>query len=386
MKGDVLSGSTVLRIITRLDRGGSARVVLDLTKELSEDGVHGVIITGKTVEPETDLEAYAAGHNIDLYHVPQLVREISPLRDISAFFTIRRIIRQVKPDIVHTHTSKAGIIGRFAAWSAGVRHIVHTPHGHIFYGYFNSFVSSVFIMIERLASRITNKITVLTGKGLSAHVRMGIDSEDKFTVIHSGVDVSRYSNGDGDSIRSETGYTGKVIVGWAGRLVPIKNCSLFIESASLIKKRNPDTRFIVAGDGEERELIERLAEKLNLSGSLTFLEDCKDMPSVMAAFDVFVLSSHNEGFGRVLVEAMASGAVVVSTHVGGTPDVIEDGVSGMLVPPGNPSAMADAVCKVLDDDELRVRLVKAGKARAGLFDIRSMVDKFEELYAEILGL
>jgi len=386
MKYDTLSGLTVLRIITRLDRGGSARMVLDLTKKLAEDGVHGVIITGKTTDPETDMEAYAAGHDIELYHIPQLVREIAPLKDISAFFTIRRIIRQVKPDIVHTHTSKAGIIGRFAARSTGVRHIVHTPHGNIFYGYFNSFVTSVFIMIERLASRITEKITVLTGKGLSDHVSMGIGSEDKFTVIHSGVDVSRYRNGDGDSIRSETGYTGRMIVGWAGRLVPIKNCSLFIEAASLIKKRNSDTRFIVAGDGEERELIERLAEKLNLSESIAFLGDCKYMPSVMASFDVFVLSSHNEGFGRVLVEAMASGAVVVSTHVGGTADVIEDGVSGMLVPPGNPPAMADAVCKVLDDDKLRVRLVKAEKERAGLFDIRPMVDKFEELYAEILGV
>ena len=386
MKADSLSGLTILRIITRLDRGGSTRMVLDLTKELADDGVHGVIIYGKTTEPETDLEAYAAGHNIDLYNIPQLVREIAPIKDRLAFIKIRRIIRQVKPDIVHTHTSKAGIIGRFAAWSAGVRHIVHTPHGHIFYGYFNSFVTSVFIMIERLASRITEKITVLTGKGLSDHVRMGIGSEDKFSVIHSGVDVNRYSNGDGDSIRSETGFAGRVIVGWAGRLVPIKNCSLFIEAASLIKKRYPDTRFIVAGDGEERELIERLAGKLNLSESTAFLGDCKDMPSVMAAFDVFVLSSHNEGFGRVLVEAMASGAVVVSTHVGGTADVIEDGVSGILVPPGNPSAMADAVCKVLDDDDLRVRLVKAGEKRAGLFDIRVMVDKFEELYAEILGL
>ncbi|MCE5249114.1 glycosyltransferase family 4 protein [bacterium] len=386
MVEDKLTGITVIEVITRLDRGGSAEMVLDLVRELSRDGVRVVLITGKTTNPQTDLDVFAAQYGVDLIIVPQLVREISPLNDGIAFLNIRRIIKRIKPDIVHTHTSKAGIVGRFAAWSADVGHIVHTPHGHIFYGYYNPIVTWFFVLAERLAARITEKITTLTRQGLTDHVRKGIAEENKFTVIPGGVDVRRFKNASGEPVRSETGFRDRKIVGWAGRIDPIKNCSLFIEAASIVMKRKGDVCFIVAGDGKESDIVKKQSDERGLSGRVVFLGNRSDMPEVMAAFDIFVLSSHNEGFGRVLVEAMAAGAVPVSVKVGGTSDVIEDGVSGILVPPENAEAIADAVCGLLEDNALYNRLRDSGKKRADLFDSRAVIDRFEELYAGILGL
>ena len=384
MDSFVLSGISIVHIVTRLDRGGAAEVILDLVKALSQHGMRVTLIVGKTDNPQTDLSEFCTQNGIALYIIPNLIRSVSPIHDIIAFFKIKKIIRNLQPAIVHTHTSKAGIVGRCAAWSAGIRHSVHSPRGHVFYGYYNRYVTSVFVTLERLASHITEKITTLTKKGMQDHIDMGVGTEEKFTVVHSGVRIDRFKNGDGNTVKKETGFNDNRIVGWAGRLDSVKNCLLFVESASIIKKRMPETCFLIAGDGEEREMLQERSHDLGLSDCMMFLGDRDDMPDVMAAFDVFVLSSHNEGFGRVLVEAMAAGAVPVSTMVGGTPDVVEDGVSGFLVPKGDSQTMADAVCSLLADNELYNRLRTNGIKRAELFTLRSMVEKFEGLYAELL--
>ncbi len=386
MKSKKISGTSILHIVTRLDRGGSAEIVLELARMLSGDNVSVGIIVGRTVEPQEDLDSFAERTGIPIYTVPELVREVSPLKDITAFFKIRKLIRRFKPDIVHTHTSKAGIIGRFAARVSGVRFIVHTPHGHIFYGYYSSFRTFFFILLERIAAKITSKITVLTEKGLCDHVDKKIGTESLFAVIPSGVDIQRFKEGGSTGVLAETGWKDKKIVGWVGRLVPIKDCLTFIQAAALIRRRCPDVRFIVAGDGEEREMLKRGAREAGLNDFLVFLGDRTDIPSVMAAMDVFVLSSLNEGFGRVLVEAMAAGTVVISSAVGGTVDVIEDGESGILVPPSEPSRIADAVSKVLENSELNAHLIDGGRERAKLFDIHITAEKFEDLYEKLLGL
>jgi len=371
---------TVLHVITRLDRGGAAKSVLDLTRGLSLDGVHVVLIAGRTDDPETDITVFAAQNAINFFTIPQLVREVSPINDFIAFIKIRKIIKQIKPDIVHTHTSKAGILGRFAAWSTGTRYIVHSPRGHIFYGYYGSLSTAAFALLERIAAKVTDKISVLTERGLRDHVAMRIGPERLFTVIHSGVDVWSFMAGDGAGVRAEIGWKNGNIVGWVGRLVPIKDCMTFVRACALVRSRIGDVRFIVAGDGEERARLEEEARKLDLEHDLVFLGDRSDIPSVMAAFDVCVLSSLNEGFGRVLVEAMAAGAVMIATRVGGTVDVIEDGVSGILVPPSDPSGIADAVCEVLGNAELKNRLIQGGRERARVFDMDATVAQFEDLY------
>lgn len=363
---------------------GAAEVILDLVKALAADGMRVALIVGRTDKPQTDLDGFCREFGIELYRAPRLLREVSPVDDFLAFLAIRRIIGAIHPAIVHTHTSKAGIIGRFAAWSAGIKHIVHSPRGHIFYGYYGRATTLFFVMLERLAAGMTEAITTLTEKGKRDHIEKGIGPEKKFAVVHSGVDVKLFAQGDGSRIRHETGFADALVVGWAGRLDPEKNCLLFIEAASMVHTRLPYVRFVVAGDGEEHAVVRERAGTLGLADFIRFLGNRNDMPDVMAAFDVFVLSSRNEGFGRVLVEAMAAGAVPVATRVGGTVDVIEDTVSGLLVQPGDPGALADAVCLLLEDEELRSRLRENGRKQAERFTIHAMVQKFEDLYAKLL--
>lgn len=371
---------SVLHVITRLDRGGSAEVVLDLVRLLATDGYRVGIVTGLTANPQEDLDAYSHLHCVPIYRVPRLIRRIFPLNDLGALYRIWRIIREFRPDIVHTHTSKAGILGRFAAWFAGVRIIVHTPHGHIFYGYFSPGVTRIFIAAERIAARVTNRIVTLTRKEIEDHLAARIGKPDQFAVIPSGTDVERFSCADGSAVRAEIGFGTGAVVGWAGRLVPVKDCATFLRAAAIVVSRRPEVCILVAGDGEEREYLRSLAGDLGIAGNVHFLGDRRDMPRVLAAMDVFVLSSLNEGFGRVIVEAMAAGTPVVSTAVGGTSEVIEDGVSGMLVPSGDAGHMADAVLALLDRSGMRARFRENGLERAKRFDTREMVNSHESLY------
>lgn len=384
-KTGAIAGKSILHIITRLDRGGSAEIVLDLARILRDRGARVDIGVGVTDDPQEDLAAYAARTGVGLHHIPGLVRNISPLKDLTAFWNTFSLIRRLKPDIVHTHTSKAGIIGRFAARLAGVSRIVHTPHGHIFYGYYGAFVTAVFVLLERLAALVSRKITILTEQGLRDHVAKKIGPESLFTVIPSGVDIEHYSSGDGMKIRRELGCGDTPLVGWAGRLAPVKDCCTFIRAAALVHADFPEVTFVVAGNGEEFLMLKGLRDKAGLHDCLVFLGDRTDIPDIMASLDVFVLSSVNEGFGRVLVEAMAAGAAVVSTGVGGTVDVVEDNVSGILVPPSDPQSLADAVGMLLGNRNLRERLIASGRERAKHYDIRITVNSFEAVYEELLS-
>lgn len=376
---------SILHVITRLDRGGSADVVLDLARMLKEDGFRVGIAVGKTVDPQEDIDAYSARYGIPVFSVPSLVREISPAKDIAAVCEVRLVIRRFGPDIVHTHTSKAGIVGRIAARLTGRPRIVHTPHGHVFYGYFDPFTTRAFILAERLAAYITDRIVTLTGAGRDDHLHFGIGTPDKYRVIPSGIDIGRFKGGDGSCVRAEIGSGSAPVIGWAGRLVPVKDCKTFLRAMAIVLKDHPDVYVVVAGDGEERESLVRLAEELGISVRVRFIGDRRDMPSVLASFDVFVLSSVNEGFGRVIIEAMAAGAPVVSTAVGGTPEVIDDGVNGMLVPPGDPVKLAAAVRRVLVEPGLADRLRIQSRLTMDRYTTRFMVDAYEEIYRDLLG-
>ena len=386
MTQNPMQGISILHVITRLDRGGSADVVLDLAARLREHGMRVGIVYGVTDDPVSDPGEYGRTHDMPMFHVPSLVRNISPLRDVETLFRLRRIIRRFKPDIVHTHTSKAGVLGRIATWSTGVRGIVHTPHGHIFYGYFSPAVTNIFILLERLAARITGRITLLTEESEHDHLSRGIGTPELFQVIHSGLDVERFASGNRSTLARITGWGYAPIIGWAGRLTAIKDCRTFIEAAAFIRSRHPECRFFIAGDGEQREELTGLTTRLNLGSALMFGGNRADMPDIMAGFSVFVLTSRNEGFGRVLVEAMAAGVPVVATNVGGVPGVVEDGSSGILVPPGDPRAVADAVCMMLDNPSLRETLSRNGRQRAAQFGIEHMVEQFEEVYAALPGV
>jgi len=362
--------------------------VLDLTAGLLRTGYRVMLVTGLTVDSREDLDGFAQRTGVLVRTIPQLQREIHPWRDVVALVWLFWLLWRERPMIVHTHTSKAGIVGRLAAWLARCPVIIHWPHGHVFYGYFGPLKTKVFIWLERLAAKVTDKIATLTEMEIRDYVRLGIASADRCVTVHCGIDVGRFAGerADGRAVRREWQIEpDQLLVGWVGRLVPVKGCEHFLAACNLVRREVPNARFVIVGDGELMNALQLRTSELGLDSVVRLTGERKDIPSVMAALDLFALSSLNEGLGRVLVEAMASGVPVVATSVGGVPEVLSSGEYGVLVPSGDPRSLADAIVRLLRDEQERRRLGAKGRTRAVEFSNENMVRRFAGLYEELLS-
>lgn len=388
----------VLHIITRLDKGGSAINTLSSCVGLSGRGYIVSLAAGLSLESDmaqgervaVDQAIKEAGESgVRLFTLPMLVRRIHPIFDLIVFFQLMFLIRREKFHIVHTHTSKAGIIGRWAAFFAGTPIIIHTPHGHVFSGYFGELKTRLFIFLESASAAVSDSIITLTDKCMEEHIHFGIAKRAKFRTIHSGVPLDRFASHNPQAIKEIKKVHGipedALIVGSAGRLVPIKGYEDFLQAAALIKKAEPRAFFIIMGEGPLREDLSDLARKLDLTDSLLLPGWREDLSGWLHTMDVFLLTSLNEGMGRVLVEAMACGLPVVATEVGGVPSVVDNGANGFLVPAQAPEIMAQSVLKLLADPGLRSFLGENGRKKAGEFSLESMVDKIDNLYSEWTG-
>ncbi|MEW6675764.1 MAG: glycosyltransferase family 4 protein [Nitrospirota bacterium] len=376
----------VLHLITRLDRGGSAKIFLNLIKALKADGIEVIMASGRSVLPEKDPEVFSRENKVKFYLGPNLVRDINPIKDIKAFFEILFLLRSEKPDVLHTHTSKTGFLGRIAGKLSSIKAVVHTPHGHIFYGYFNRVLSYIFLLLERLATIFTDKIIALTERERQEYIRLRIADGEKIQTVHNGIYIERFlSVSDKKKVREELGIKPYLaLIGWVGRLVDVKGCEYFIDAAGIIKTRFWDSVFIIAGDGPLRDFLERKAEAIGISESVYFLGYRTDIPDIIALIDILVISSLNEGLGLVAIEAMASARPVVATNVGGLPEVIIDGKCGFIVPPGNPQPIADAVLKILTNHSLKEKMGIEARERAQIFDFKNTVKETIPLYKGLL--
>lgn len=377
----------LVHIITRLDQGGSAEVVLELAGRMDRNRYEVQIIAGRSLEPVSDLDAYQKRTGVPVTEYPYLRRNIMPLYDMLACLYLIRRLQRIKPDIVHTHTSKAGILGRIAAAVTRVPIIIHAPHGHVFYGYFGRFVSGCFIWLEKRMARFTDRIITLTELGKQDHIAYGVGSPEQFLPIPCGVDLSRFTDGAdaGAARRRELNIApGTPMLLWVGRLVPIKGCDVFLKACAHVAAQRPDVRFFIVGDGYLAESLKRLASELGLDDCLQFMGQRSDISVWMWAADLFVLSSINEGLGRVLVEAMSTHKPVVATAVGGVGEIIQDGVNGLLVPPSDPEKLAEAMLYMLAHPDEARRMGDEGSKRAGYFDTQHMVDRTVALYNELL--
>jgi len=382
---------TVFHVITQLDQGGSARSTYLTVLGHARDRFRVGLIYGRSAERS---EAHAARLVMDLkdlraagvalFEVPSLIREIRPVQDARATLMLWRVFRRARPDIVHTHTSKAGAVGRVAAWLARVPIVIHTPHGHIFYGYFGRVMSGVVRLVERALARVTDRIVTLTERGAQEHVRYRIAGPDKFVTIPSGISLSafRSARAEPDMKRKELGLPDEgPIIGTMGRLVPIKGHEWLLKAAPRVLSEFPHAGFVLLGDGPLRGSLQLLAEKLGISGHVTFLGARHDVPECLATFDIFAFPSLNEGMGRALVEAMAMGVPAVATNVGGIPDIVVDGATGLLVPPMDDAALADALLGLLRDPARRQAYGQAARRRVDdRFDVAAMVSDIEHLY------
>ena len=387
----------MLHIITRFDKGGSAENTYLTLIGLSRAGYDLVLVTGPSDDSQSgEREREAVRTNLEraeragirIVRIRGLVRNMKLGGDLSAFLELLRVVRVEKPRIVHTHTSKAGILGRWAAWLCRVPVIVHTPHGHVFWGYFGPLETKLYVTLEKITARITDRIIALTGQERDDHLRFRVAPPEKFVTIHSGVDLSRFDAAlyDRSKIRIELDIPpGDLVVGTAGRLTPVKGHVHLIAAAAKILAVHPDTTFVLLGDGELKGRLIEQAEALGLAGKVRFPGWRPDVAAVMSAFDVFALPSLNEGMGRVLVEAMALSRPVVASRTGGITDLVEDGRNGLLVPPGDSGALADAILRLLGDAALRAAMGGEGRRRAEIYSTERMVEKIEELYAMSTG-
>jgi glycosyltransferase involved in cell wall biosynthesis len=296
-------------------------------------------------------------------------------------------MRRGRYHIVHTHTTKAGLLGRLAARLARVPVVVHTPHGHAFHGYLSRAGSEALRRVEATLARWTDAIVCLTEAERDDHLRLGVGEPWQFEVVHSGVDLARFRTAprDPEAKRRELGLPAAArVVGCVARLAPVKGVQYLLEALPRIRASVPEAVLVFVGDGELRPQLERRAQELGVDGAVRFLGLRRDVHEIVHLFDVSVLPSLNEGMGKAAVEAMAAGKPVVASAVSGLQDVIRPGCSGILVPPGDPDALSRAVVDLLRDTDRARSLGEAARREAESYGVEAMVARLEALYDRLL--
>jgi len=377
----------VVRVIARLNIGGPAIHTVLLTKFLEPQRFESFLVAGVEGVGEGSMSDWAAAQGVVPIIIPELGREINLVADLKVLFKLYRLFRREKPDIVHTHTAKAGFAGRLAARLAGTPIVIHTFHGHVFHGYFNPWKTRLFIFIEQMLAHLSTRIITISPLQRQEILNFGIASPDKILIIPLGFDLDPFftCQTGRDWLRAELALGAEVkLVGIVARLTAIKNHHLFFEAAALVHQRCQNVHFVVVGDGELRAELEQYVAALQLERVAHFLGWRQDMPAIYAGLDLVVLTSNNEGTPVTLIEAQATGCPVVATAVGGVPDIVTDGQTGYLVPPNDAEALAKAILKVLADDSGSMGRT-ARQVVAEQFTISRLVRDMEQLYTELRG-
>lgn len=379
----------ILHIITRLDSGGSSTNTIETVARLDKSKYDVTLISGRTFDPKGDILKNIQTRKIQYVFMNDLIRPVHPWHDCLALIKLIQAIKKGKYDIVHTHTSKAGILGRWAAYWAGVKHIVHTPHGHIFYGYFNPVVTKIFIMVERWTAAITQKIITLTRRGKEEHVQFKIAPPEKFIPVYSGIDIDalKRTKCHIPDMKKALGIPlDSVIFGVIARIDPIKGIKYLVEAMAEVIQVVPNARLLITGDGIERPAIEQQAVALGLKDYIILTGHRDDVAELLQTMDIFVLPSLNEGMGRVILEAMVFAKPVIASRIGGVPEIVQDEKNGLLVRPAQSGELADAMIQLGTNSILARQLGEHGKACVrDMFSLDIMVRKIEQLYDDLHG-
>lgn len=404
----------IVRIIARLNVGGPARHVVWLTSHLNDAEFESVLVAGSVPEGEEDMGYFAHQHGVSPVYVKAMSRELSS-KDIVSLIRIYRILRRERPDIVHTHTAKAGTVGRFAAiayrWlTPGTLigrprkiRIVHTFHGHVFHSYYGPLKTRFFLFIERLLARFaTDRIIVISPqqfREINSTHRVG--QTEKFAVVPLGIEVGMFSAMPDvrAGFRTEIGAAeNEILVGFVGRLTEIKNLPMLLAAAQQIAMQPtnglPPLKFIIAGEGYLRSDLERAAFELKLQNEVIFLGNREDIETVYNGLDVIALTSLNEGTPLSVIEAMAAGKPVIATAVGGVVDLLGepeqelDGfalrIRGISVPSGSVEGLTKGLIYLAKNERLRKSLAEAGREFATRnHSVERLVQDIKELYRGI---
>lgn len=388
----------VCHIITKLELGGAQQNTLYTVTHLDRKEFLPLLITGSEGILIKEANQYP---NIPKYYIPHLIRAIRPGQDVLAFSTLWQILKQEKrrnsdiPIIVHTHSSKAGILGRWAAKCAGISVIIHSIHGFGFHPYQPFLQRWLFIILEWLTASITTHFIAVSRANINTGIRSGFFSESQVSLIRSGIDIDRFrsSSDSGSTFRQNRKEMMKElnipehkhIVGMIACFKPQKAPLDFVRAIKIVAERLPDVHGIMVGDGVLRPHIEALIAYEGLERTITLLGWRTDVPALLHLCDMLVLTSLWEGLPRVCPQAMAAGIPIVATNVDGIPEAVHDEVNGFLVAPGDVQGIAEKILYLLNHPERAKGMGLQGQQHVDEFDIQIMVQQQEELYQRLVS-
>lgn len=380
----------ICHVITRMIVGGAQENTLFTIVGHLQKGHEVVLVTGPTSGPEGKLLQTPGLPPFEVIEIPSMLREVNPLQDFKAYRAMKKLFRERGFDVVHTHTSKAGILGRAAAWEAKVPAVVHTVHGQAFHPYQSRFSNWLYRTAERFAARRSHKIFTVAQAMIEQCVAAKIGPRELYMVVYSGMEIEHFLDARPDpALRDRLGIPeGAKVIGAIGRLFPQKGYEYIIPAARLILDAHPDTHFLIVGDGIMRaELDSRIAElgmsdKFHFAGLVPPDQVCR----YTALMDILMHLSLHEGLPRAVVQALGSGKPAVGFALDGTPEVIIPGETGYLAAPESDSGAAQGAIKILDDPELAARMGENGKRLvAERFPWQKMADILEDEYDKLLA-
>ncbi|MBA2297030.1 MAG: glycosyltransferase family 4 protein [Actinobacteria bacterium] len=381
----------VLRVIARLNMGGPALHVAYLSAGLAPRGYETTLVAGTLARGEGSMAYVAEDLGVRILRLDALSREISPFRDAISVLRLARLIREQRPQILHSHTAKAGTVGRLAALLAGDARppiVVHTFHGHVLHGYFGPLKSQAFRVLERLLGRMTTRLIAVSPQVRDDLVSLGVAPAEKFSVVRLGVELGERVRTQvvGADARARLGIAPeRFVVGWVGRMTGVKRTDDVLESLHRLRERGVDAVLLMVGSGPDHDHVEQRASALGIVRHCYFLGYQEDVSGWYQAFDALILPSANEGTPVVVIEALAAGCPVVATSVGGVPDVVREGVDGFLVPVGDVEQLAERLARLARDPELRARMGEAGRASIpARYAVERLVADIDALYRSLL--
>jgi glycosyltransferase involved in cell wall biosynthesis len=371
----------IIYTITRMVIGGAQETAKVTAEHFHRTGHDVLFVTGQEAGREGHYEVDAP-----TLSMPTMVRSIRPAKDLVTLWKLYRLFRLRRPDVVHSRTAKARLLTPFAARLAGVKVIVQTMHGWSFNNELDN-KRGLYIVAEKLITRMYHWTVMVSEVDLQEGRELGILKKN-VSIIRSGVNVDRMRNVDPAAvsrIRAELAPDGEKLVTLIGRLSMPKTPAVFVEAAAMLAGRYPKTRFLLVGDGAQREQMAALIRERGLDDRVLMLGLRRDAAEITAASDIMVHSSTHEGLPKTVLEAMAAGKPLVATKVGGVPVVLQDEVNGLLVEKNDSSALAAALGRLLTDDALCVRLVENARARVHEFSLAKTLKDTEELYERLLA-
>lgn len=381
----------ILHIITRMIIGGAQENTLYNCLDLVRDyGDEVILATGPSLGPEGQLLEQGRAGDLKIEIVPSLKRSILPWSDVRCYQQLRSLIRRTQPDVVHTHSAKAGFLGRLAAWKEQVPAVIHTVHGAPFHPYQNRLARELFIRCERYAAKRCHRLISVADAMTDLMVNSAIAPRQQFVTIYSGMETEpfRHANELREASREELGIGPReIVIGKIARLFRLKGHDDLLSTAALVVKEVPQAKFLLVGDGILREQLENRAAELGLRDHVIFrgLVPPEAIPRQLAAMDILVHTSLREGLARTLPQALLSGVPVVSYDVDGAREVCQDGVTGYLVPARNIEHLADRIIKLCRNPEERTTFATAGQRLCeARFPHDVMTREIRQLYLEVL--